>query len=576
VAHLARVLDSSISCNSTESDQPLMKKRSGALLSLTAATAVLLTACGGASSSSTSTSPSTAAAAASSSPASSYLPAPTTTSAAPIPDAERWLPAAHLTAGNGWASNPSGLVFENGTYHAFYQRNPTGDSQDPAAIEWAHATSTDLVTWTDQPVAIPAGADQVLSGSIVVDSDNTSGLGTTDAPPMVAIDTLTPAGASGSTQQSVAYSTDHGQTWQESARTLSLPAGLRDPKVFWYEPGGYWVMVIADPDEFAVQIYKSTNLTSWQSLSEFGKAGSQAGPWQSPDLFPLALDGDAANTKWVMLVSTTDGAIAGGSGVQYFVGSFDGTTFEAEPLGPAGVGAVQAGEQHSWADWGPDFVDATTFDNAPGDRRIALAWLNNDSYAATEPTSPWRGAMTLPRELALVTTNGVPRLTQTVPAETQSALSAATPAFSEPSIVTSGNRKLSSEASGTAFVVDATLVPGDAAVAGVTVLGSATGKTGTRIQYVKEAGILQVDRSTAGIADFAATFGTGGAAPVTLVDGKLPLHIVVDGSTVEVFAGGAAISTLVFPAEGDDAVSVFGGGGKATIENVTVTPIGAG
>ena len=62
----------------------------------------------------------------------------------------------------------------------------------------------------------------------------------------------------------------------------------------------------------------------------------------------------------------------GGSGVQYFVGSFDGTTFKAEPLGPAGVGAVQTGEQHSWADWGPDFVDATTFDNAPDGRQTAF------------------------------------------------------------------------------------------------------------------------------------------------------------------------------------------------------------
>ena len=215
-----------------------MKKRSGALLSMTAATALLLTACGGSSSSSTSTSPTVTAA--TSSAASSYIPTTTTTSAAPIPDAERWLPAAHLTAGSGWASNPSGLVYEDGTYHAFYQRNPTGDSQDPAAIEWAHATSTDLVTWADQPVALPAGEDQVLAGSIVVDTDNTSGLGSTDAPPMVAIYTTSPVGGSGSTEQSIAYSTDHGQTWQASssnrAASTSRPrrGGMRgQPPVAW-------------------------------------------------------------------------------------------------------------------------------------------------------------------------------------------------------------------------------------------------------------------------------------------------------------------------------------------------------
>ena len=114
-------------------------------------------------------------------PASSYSAAPTTTSAAPLPDSERWHPAKHLAPAAGWASNPSGLVYENGTYHAFYRHNPSGDDAAGAA-DWAHATSTDLVNWTEQPVAIAGTADSsVLTGSIVVDQDNTSGLGTEEA-----------------------------------------------------------------------------------------------------------------------------------------------------------------------------------------------------------------------------------------------------------------------------------------------------------------------------------------------------------------------------------------------------------
>ena len=65
-----------------------------------------------------------------------------------MPDAERWFPTGHLAASTGWTGVPSGLVVQNGTYHAFYQHNPNGDSPS-GAVDWAHATSTDLVNWTD-------------------------------------------------------------------------------------------------------------------------------------------------------------------------------------------------------------------------------------------------------------------------------------------------------------------------------------------------------------------------------------------------------------------------------------------
>jgi levanbiose-producing levanase len=559
-----------------------MIKRSRAFGALVVSTSLLVAGCSAAASGSvtTATEPSQSTSL-SSPPASSTVQAtPTTeqTTAAPLPDAERWLPTGHLAASTGWTGVPSGLVVQNGTYHAFYQHNPNGDSPS-GAVDWAHATSTDLVNWTEQPVAIAGTADeQVLTGSIVADTDNTSGLGTAEAPPLVAIYTSVGTGGQG---QSLAYSTDSGQTWQKYGGNPVLepddPAEkLRDPKVFWYEPGGYWVMVGAVTDAFKVQLFKSENLTDWTSLSEVSGVGAQAGLWESPDLFPLAVDGDPANTKWVLLVSTNSGAAAGGSGVQYFVGSFNGTTFTPEPLGPAGVGAIQPGEMHSWVDWGSDFFGATTFAGTADGRRIALAWMNNWHYAEAVPTSPWRGQATLPRELSLTTVDGVPRLRQTIPTEASAALAAAGPSFSADEVtITNGGRKLDDTASGTALDISLTLVPGEAAVSGVTVLGNATGQRGTRIQYVKETGILQVDRTTSGNTGFSGAFSGGAAATVALTDGKLPLRIVVDGSSVEVFAsdGRVVISSLVFPAAGDDKVGLFAGGGKATAVNVSVTPL---
>ena len=553
-----------------ESDTTLMKNvRVRALTALVVSSTVALAGCGGAAAGSSGAAPAASASATASAP--TFTSSAAETTAAPLPDSERWHPVNHLAAASGWAGDPSGLVFENGTYHAFYLHNPSGVEAD-GSLEWAHATSTDLLTWTEQPVAIPAGEGQILAGSVVLDRDNTSGLGTADAPPLVAIS------SSGSGQQSVAYSTDHGISWQQLDDNPVLTAsGLSEPSVSWYEKGGYWLMVGALGDEHAVAFYRSSNLTDWRPVSEFTGFGVQAGSWSNPALFPLALDGDPAQTRWVLTVGTTAGGVTGGSGVQYFVGSFDGDTFTPDPLGPAGVGAIQPGEMHSWMDWGPDLIGVATVDNAPDGRTIAIGRLGNRAYADVIPTAGWRGSMSLPRELALSTVDGVPRLLSTVPAEVTTAIAATTPVFTDDAVdISNGNRKLDSDASGTNLVVQATLTPGTAAVAGFTVLGSTTGQRATRIQYVTETGILQIDRTNSGQTGFSAEFSPGAAVVVPLTDGSLDLRIVVDGSSVEVFAGGgkAVLSAVVFPAADDDNVGVFAGGGKASISNISVTPLG--
>ena len=493
-----------------------------------------------------------------------------------MPDSKRWHPVAHLTPDSGTAGAPGGLVYADGTYHAYY-RLQTAAAATPTAdagpSEWAHATSADLVHWKQQPGALPAGDDEVLTGSIAVDTADHSGLGDGSGAPWVALYSPTANDGSAGSSIATAYSTDKGHTWQRTGDTVHGSSGLQDPKVFRYEPGNYWVMTAAEPDGHRVHLFRSDDLRSWEPLSVFGDAGTQAGSWHSPDLFPLPLDGKSDDVKWVMLVSTTKGAVAGGSGVQYFVGSFDGKSFQAEHTGPAGVGTVQPTENFSWLDWGPDLYAATTYNDAPDGRRIALGSLGDPAYAVSTPTSPWRGTMSLPRELSLTTVGGIPRLSQHLPAEAATALKNKGPAVTEKSIVTSGNRKLGNEANGTALNVDATLVPGDAAAVGVTVLGSSTGQRGTRISYFARSGVLQIDRSKAGKGDFTDAFSANASAPVTLVDGKLPITVVADGSTVEVFAGGVVLSALVFPAQGDDAVSIFGAG-KATVENVTVTHLG--
>lgn len=287
------------------------------------------------------------------------------------PADEQYRPALHFTPERNWMNDPNGLVYDDGTWHLFFQHNPYGTRW--GNMSWGHATSTDLVHWDEQPVAIPQTFDEsgtaiedIFSGSVVVDEQNTSGFGTADEPPTVAIYTsaYTPAhpAHAGTQAQSLAYSTDDGLTWTKYEGNPVLDRGsanFRDPKVIRYtdpETGeSYWVMVAVEALQYKVVLYRSDDLKTWTHLSDFGPANATGGIWECPDLFPLAVDGDPSNVKWVMVVNLNPGSVAGGSGGQYFVGEFDGTTFTSESTVtddslPAGD-VFASFDDGTWGDW---------------------------------------------------------------------------------------------------------------------------------------------------------------------------------------------------------------------------------
>ena len=282
---------------------------------------------------------------------------------------QTYRPQFHYTPANNWMNDPNGLVYYQGKYHLFYQYNPEGNTW--GNMSWGHAVSADLVHWKELPVAIPYDAEElVFSGSAVVDKNNTSGLGTKANPPLVAIYT---SAKPGSQSQALAYSTDGGLTFTKYGTVLDIgSAEFRDPKVFWYAPAKQWRMVVVKATEHKVSIYSSPNLKNWTHLSDFGPTGAVGGVWECPDLFPLAIDGNPRNVKWVMIVSLNPGGIAGGSGTQYFVGDFDGTTFTSDDPAsytpPTGT-VLQDFESTGFAPWtatGGAFGDGPAAGNAPG------------------------------------------------------------------------------------------------------------------------------------------------------------------------------------------------------------------
>jgi fructan beta-fructosidase len=824
---------------------------------------------------------------------------------------EQYRPGFHYTPKENWMNDPNGMVFHNGVYHLYYQHNPSGNIW--GNMSWGHATSTDLTHWTEQPLAIPTDDQQdIFSGSVVVDKDNTTGFGTAENPPMVAVFTSAYKDASphkGLQAQSLAYSLDDGQTWTKYAANPVLnrnSANFRDPKVFWYSSpggGGCWVMAAVEATDHKVLLYKSGNLKDWSLLSEFGPANATGGLWECPDLFPLAVDGDPANIKWVMVVNINPGGVAGGSAGQYFVGSFDGTTFTSEttkagdalpagtplagfndgtyngwtvnnepgnwkngplgeapaagslpgqntvtgfagaglinsfndgdwPLGslnspeftvssdylnflvgggqhprvsdkldntppagellfngfevPDGTSMADAGwtgtgdlapafqpatsggddyigakrintfdtggapgddrqgtmtspsftvsrnfvsmlvggghraagsgqlleiqllvdgsvvrslagddagalnwkgwdvsefagqaaqlrivdqatggwghltldhvmltdqaavprsdettvnlvvdgqvvrsatgansevldwaswnvaefkgrqasirvvdnnrfgwghiladefvashqpatprlETYDWLDYGRDYYASVSFANMPQDKRIMLGWMNNWDYANSIPTSPWRSAMSLPREVGLTQTAAGPRLTQNAVKQLDSLAASAGYAEKRARDIAPGTTPLPAAASGRVQRIDVTFAPGTAAKAGITVLGN--GSTSTVIGYDQAAAKLYVDRSNSGDTSFHPLFASVDSAPVTPdANGNVTLRIYVDRSSVEVFAqdGLRTITDQVFPEAGASQVALFADGGTATLKSITVTPL---
>ncbi|MGY0034745.1 glycoside hydrolase family 32 protein [Pedobacter sp. NJ-S-72] len=152
----------------------------------------------------------------------------------------------------------------------------------------------------------------------------------------------------------------------------------------WYEAGKKWIMTLATKDR--VTFYSSPDLKNWSKESEFGEhTGAHGGVWECPDLFPLKLNG---KTYWVLIVNINPGAPNGGSGGQYFIGDFNGKDF------------TPVNTQARWIDYGADDYAGITWSNT-GERKVFIGWMNNWLYANKVPTSTWRGATTLPRELKL-------------------------------------------------------------------------------------------------------------------------------------------------------------------------------
>jgi len=426
-------------------------------------------------------------------------------------------PQFHMSQLHGWNNDPNGMCYADGQYHFFWQSNPAGPNW--GNMYWGHATSPDMVHWTEQDAALrPFGGNTVnrhpamavnncFSGSGNVDINNTSGWQKGKDPTMVLVFTDTGCG------ESIAYSNDRGRTWRYYTGNPVIKHSGRDPKLIWYEPGKHWVIAVFDeraPVGNNIAIYTSTDLKTWEYAS------SIPGFFECAELFQLPVDNNPQKTKWVIFAADA----------KYAIGEFDGKKFTPD----------QAGKHQ--LHWGPYYA-SQCFSNPPDRRVVQIGWAQ-----IAMPGMPFNQTFSLPTNLTLQTTDDGVRLFATPIKELE--------LLRKPNPRTAENKELTTEVP--LFKFDA---PGQLVDLVVTL------KQGTASQAV-----LRFGANTA-------TYDFGSQKldemPLKMKDGRVTLRVLVDRPMYELVGGGGACYKTC--ARGDmgkplGTISLTAQGGALTVESL--------
>ncbi|WCM62846.1 glycoside hydrolase family 32 protein [Paenibacillus polymyxa] len=494
---------------------------------------------------------------------------------------ETYRPQFHYSPEKNWMNDPNGMVYFEGEYHLFYQHTPHDTQPDFGNMHWGHAVSKDLVHWTELPPAIPPGEDgAIFSGSAVVDKNNTSGFFDEEGSGLVAIYTNEGNKAQpGKPQvQSIAYSKDKGRTWTKyEGNPVLFPTDtldFRDPKVIWHDESSMWIMVLAVRDR--VEFYTSPNLKEWSFASEFGSdiPHIHRGIFECPDIFRIQVDEDSNTTKWILMLSVGDRngvnpddpePPAGGSGMMYFVGSFDGKSFTPDE-------ALESIDTIKWVDYGSDFYAAVSWNGISNEdgRKIWIGWMNNWRYATTLPSKEWRGKTSIPRELQLRTYLEGLRLIQT-PINELSQLRK--PILSLQDLTIKPGMNVLSDISAAKAEIIAEFEIGTAVEFGFKVRKSANQETIIGYNISNEE--LFVDRTKSSATDFHSDFTAIHKATMKPEHGRVQLSIYVDWSSVEVFGnhGKTIISDMIFPDLESRGLELYAIGGEQRVVSLQINDL---
>lgn len=443
-------------------------------------------------------------------------------------EARIYQPVYHFTAPVGWLNDPNGLIQHKGIYHLFYQFHPY--SEDWGPMHWGHATSTDLVHWQHQPVALAPSEDYDLgkseegygcfSGSAVVKDDKLFLLFTGH------IDSKNPKEVQclATTEDGIHFE-KHPANPVIASPPHSLSSDFRDPKVWLYEGTWYMVVGTSKSNYGGAALFNSDDLITWKYCGLVAESDGTLGDmWECPDLFPI-------QDKHALIVSPMN--MENGKNIIQ-------------------VGDMDYEKHHFKKDYfvevdeGFDFYAAQTFLDEKG-RRILIAWM--DQWETEFPTKGegWAGAMTVPREIKLNKEGEV----RFQPVEELNILRKTLEKQSELEF----SKLFTSETRGQAIEIKSTfdLSKTNSESFGINVLKSEDGKEFTEIKYSSSTGKITVDLNKAGQV-------SGIASAEIQKSEELLLHLYIDRCSVELFInnGEKVITNRVYPKSSSNKIEFFG------------------
>jgi len=454
---------------------------------------------------------------------------------------DRHRPAFHGMPSANWTNEPHGLVFHDGTYHLFHQRNPNGPYFQ--RLRWGHLTSTDLISWTEEPVALwperDPGWDAVgtWSGDAVVQNDAVT-------PVYTGVDGVKAGIGIAARQPDGSFQKLPGNPVIPNA-----PDGtrdFRDPYVF--RDGGTWHALIGSgfvSEGGAILHYTSPDLQAWTYEGPAFQAPKDVAGifWEMPVL--MQLDGD----KYILELTTVEENAP--ARALYWIGAWDGESFTPDDPEPRPLDLVN------------HFL-SPTIARDDADRIVAIGIVPETRPTDATQSAGWANTFSLPREWRLcdgdLCQSPAPQLESLRRAHVQ-----------RQNVIVGPDDDILPGIEGRQIEAHAVWEIGENGTAGIEIAASPNGQERTRIGYDAATGELVVNLRGSTL-DPSISNAQETRIPYQPTGDEISLRVFLDHSVLDVFVDNReAFSTRIYPTlDTSTGVDVFVDDEAATFPSIDV------
>ena len=427
-------------------------------------------------------------------------------------------PAFHITGERGWINDPNGLIYYKNQYHAFYQHYPDDIKWGP--MHWGHVVSDDLTNWKYLPIALAPGDDcdknGCFSGSAIIHDGKLW---------LMYTGFIENQGGESIRQVQCLAESDDGITFKKHGIVIGenllpqeyAPCDFRDPKV-WLHNGYFWCIVAARKIEGRgrILLYKSKDLFNWEFVNDlFGKdsAGTMI---ECPDYneelgYLLFCEQFQPSENGVHLNIHT---------CRWCTGKIDYST------------GLFKENMRGIVDYGFDMYAPQTFAGKP----IFMGWLNMWDRNVPSAKYGFAGMLTVPR--SVIVNNGT--------------------LYQEPVVNCSGVYKSDVFDKLEDNVVKGVITVNATNLEGFTLKMRSNGENYTELTLTN--GDWVFDRSKSGEDIIGAEKDEDSLNGIRRMPcsnkEKVTITIVMDEFSVEIFEGGRALSSSIYPPEGADGLEL--------------------